>query len=128
MKTFSYFLQHVVVVFMTVSLCGCPATFKVEIQNDTDEIIHILSGYSDVVLLDIEPGKSGKVAYNFDCFRVKASTHLFEFKPVMPSEEFVTNGLFSSSLKAVFTANKRFRIYSDEQEIQEDLYLTQGCD
>lgn len=101
--------------------------FKVEVQNDTDEVIQILSGYSDVVLSEIEPGETEEVAYNFDCFRVKSATQLYEYKPVMPPEGYVKNGLFSSSFKAVFTSSKKFRIYLDKKESKEELYLVSGC-
>lgn len=115
------------VVIGCLMLGGCPVQFKVDVRNDTAEVIYILSGYSDVILSKIESGKSHKVAYNFDCFRVKSGDQIYEYKPVMPPEGYVKNGLFSSSFKAVFTEDKEFRIYADGREQKGELYLVRGC-
>lgn len=127
MGTFSASSKALVIIVISLILGGCPAQFKAEVRNDTDRVIHILSGYSDVVLSEIEPGKADKVAYNFDCFRVQSGDHLYEYKPVMPPEEYVKNGLFSSSFKAVFTEAKEFKIYVDDEEQKEELHLVKGC-
>ncbi|WNZ54482.1 hypothetical protein QT397_16455 [Microbulbifer sp. MKSA007] len=127
MKILITLLRSFVVVIGCLILSGCPVQFKVDVRNDTDEIIYILSGYSDVVLSEIESGDADKVAYNFDCFRVKSGGQVYEYKPVIPPEGYVKNGLFSSSLKAVFTSAKEFRVYTDDKEQEEALYLVKGC-
>lgn len=127
MKILNASLKICTAVVGCLILGGCPAQFKVDVRNGTDEVIYILSGYSDVVLSEIDPGEADKVPYNFDCFRVKSGGQLYEYKPVMPPDEYVKNGLFSSSFEAVFTRGKEFRIYSGDKEQAEELYLAKGC-
>lgn len=126
MKIFIASLKSAAVIGCLV-LGGCPIQFKVDVRNDTDEVIYILSGYSDVILSKIESGKSKKVAYNFDCFRVKSGDKFYDYKPVIPPVGYVKRGFFSSSFKAVFTENREFRIYSGDREQKGELYLVEGC-
>lgn len=127
MMAFIGSLKYFAVVIGCLVLVGCPVQFKVDVQNDTDQVIYIISGYSDVVLSEIEPGKANKVAYNFDCFRVKSGSQVYEYKPVMPPGAYVRNGLFSSSFKAVFTKDKEFRLYESDKEQEVGLHLVKGC-
>lgn len=116
-----------VMVISCLMLAGCPVQFEVDIQNDTNQKIYILSGYSDVVLSEIEPGEADEVAYNFDCFRVKFDDFIYEFTPVMPSGDYVTNGQFKSSFHAVFTGKGDVMIYKDNKDEQDGYYLNKGC-
>ncbi|MCU8002296.1 MULTISPECIES: hypothetical protein [unclassified Shewanella] len=119
--------KTVAIVLAGLNLAGCPTQFNVEVLNDSSSTIHILSGYSDLELSRIEPGEATQVAYNLDCFRVRAGELIYEYKPVMPPAQYVQNGLFSSLFKAVFTGAQELKIYVDGEKQNESLYLVKGC-
>lgn len=120
-------LNSMILIFVCILLSGCPAQFKVNLQNNTDKKILIISGYSDVVLSEIDPGKEIIVNYNFDCFRVKFGEDIYEYKTIMPPVQYVKNGMFSSSFKAIFTVDKQLKIFVDSKEKKEEQYLAKGC-
>ncbi|MEL4371553.1 hypothetical protein [Shewanella xiamenensis] len=127
MRILDVLLKTVATVLTSLSLVGCPTQFNVKVLNESSSTIHILSGYSDVELSRIEPGEATQVAYNLDCFRVRAGELIYEYKPVMPPAQYVQNGLFSSSFKAVFTGAQELKIYVDGEKHNESLYLVKGC-
>ncbi|MGL4578281.1 hypothetical protein HG547_03280 [Shewanella sp. DNRA4] len=127
MRILHVLLKTVAIVLSSLSLVGCPTQFNVEVLNESSIPIHILSGYSDVELSRIEPGEATRVAYNLDCFRVRAGEQIYEYKPVMPPAQYVQNGLFSSSFKAVFTGAQELKIYVDGEKQNESFYLVKGC-
>ncbi|MDT3297750.1 hypothetical protein Q4Q57_21830 [Shewanella sp. SP2S2-6] len=127
MRILHVLLKTVATVLTSLSLVGCPTQFNVEVLNESSIPIHILSGYSDIELSRIEPGEATQVAYNLDCFRVRAGELTYEYKPVIPPAQYVQNGLFSSSFKAVFTGAQELKIYVDGEKQNESLYLVKGC-
>lgn len=127
MRFLHVLLKTVATVLTSLSLAGCPTQFNVKVLNESSIPIHILSGYSDIELSRIEPGEATQVAYNLDCFRVRAGELIYEYKPVMPPAQYVQNGLFSSSFKAVFTGAQELKIYVDGEKQNESLYLVKDC-
>lgn len=127
MRILHVLLKTVATVLTSLSLVGCPTQFNVEVLNESCIPIHILSGYSDIELSRIKPGEATQVAYNLDYFRVRAGELIYEYKPVMPPAQYVQNGLFSSSFKAVFTGAQELKIYVDGEKQNESLYLVKGC-
>jgi len=78
MRILDVLLKTVATVLTSLSLVGCPTQFNVKVLNESSSTIHILSGYSDVELSRIEPGEATQVAYNLDCFRVRAGELIYE--------------------------------------------------
>ena len=105
-------------------LAGCPATLKVALTNETDSAISVL--YSTGFESEIKAGEIKKEHYKFDCIRIKSGETIYEFHPVTPPKGYVDQGVFSSSVNAIFTKDNELKIYV-KSNLDKSLELEKGC-
>tara|TARA_B100000768_G_C10988162_1_gene252771 strand:- start:206 stop:565 length:360 start_codon:yes stop_codon:yes gene_type:complete len=105
-------------------LAGCPATLKVALTNDTDSAISVL--YSTGFKSEIKAGEIKKEHYKFDCVRIKSGETVYEFQPIRPPKNYVDQGVFSSSVNAIFTKDNELKIYV-KSDPDKSLGLKKGC-
>jgi len=108
---------------------GCPARTMVVLRNDSSRTIEVLSGYSDAVLGSIGPNMSEAIAYNQDCFRVRAGGRVLGFYPVVPPDQYIEVGAFSTQIFAVFTKTEGLEITAikGERGDSPNITLEPGC-
>ena len=120
--------NYIFFLFLCLIISGCPINTQIELRNDTDSNIYVLSSYSDYVLAEIQPQKSEKITFNKDCFRIKANEHLYEYKLLSYPEEIIKKNIFSTHFVARFNPMKEITIYENNSQINEDLYFAKSCD
>lgn len=114
---------------LCLSLLGCPAGITVELHNEFDTHISVLSAYSNVVLARIEPGGVEDVVYSPDCFRIQVGETVYNFRPVRPSSEYLDEGVIGTKLRAKYTTDQRLVLYHNEDiNDGESLELGRGCE
>lgn len=110
--------------FFCFLLAGCPATLKVVLTNDTGSAISVL--YSTGFESEIKAGEDKKEHYKFDCIRIKSGGAVYEFQPVTPPKSYIDQGVFSSSVNAIFTKGNELKIYIKSNP-DKFLVLEKGC-
>jgi len=111
------------VALLLVLLVGCPATIKVNITNESDVLIKVI--YSTGFESEINSGETKEETYKLDCIRIEADGVLYEFKAILPPDNYFEISSFDSSIYAVFTKKKEFVIHTKNKS--ESLKLESDC-
>jgi len=116
--------KAILVMFFGLLLSGCPARVSSNIKNESSSTIFVLyeTGYES----EIVSGKSSDENYNFECIRIRKNNMIIGFKTVFPIRNSVEKGIFSSSMKMLYTQENKLLILSLDG-VSETYELEKGC-
>ncbi len=89
-------------------LSGCPATFYGLVKNESDREIVVIPPFKTEYSWVIESGSEEKVNWYQECITIKASEGVQYFSGWPIPGNVVMNGIFSSSLEAVYKNGELF--------------------
>ena len=106
-------------------MAGCPVTFEVKLTNEAGSNIYIV--YAPGYEVEIKPGETKKEVYQPGCIRIRIDGEVYEYQGLVPSDEYFDVGIFASSIRAVFTNDRKFKISAPNGRFGQDFYLRSGC-
>ena len=106
------------VLLIPILLSGCPATFNGFIKNESDKDIVVILPFETELNWPIDSGAEGKISWYQECITIKLASKTQYFSGWPIPDNVVKNGLFSSSLKAVYKDGNLFFVGSNEQLIK----------
>lgn len=93
---------------MSILLSGCPATFNGLVKNESAHEIVVVPPFETEFGWVIESGSEDKVNWYQECITIKGPSGVQYFSGWPIPESVVNDGVFSSSLVAVYKNNKLF--------------------
>ncbi len=96
------------IVLISILLSGCPATFNGIVKNESIQDIVIIPPFETAYSWVIESGSEDKVNWYQECITIKSHSGIQYFSGWPIPDNVVRNGVFSSSLVAVYKSNKLF--------------------
>jgi hypothetical protein len=106
------------VVLISILLSGCPATFNGLIKNESIHEILVVPPFETEFSWVIEPGSQEKINWYQECIIIKGPGGIQYFSGWPIPDNVVSNGIFSSSFKTVYTSNQLYFITHDGQLIK----------
>lgn len=96
------------IVLISILLSGCPATFNGLVKNESAHKIVVVSPFDTEFSWVIEPGSEDKVSWYQECITIQRASGVQYFSGWPIPDNVVSNGLFSSSLEAVYENSELF--------------------
>jgi hypothetical protein len=96
------------IVLISILLSGCPATFNGLVKNESAHEIVVVPPFETEFSWVIESGSEEKVNWYQKCITIKGPSGIQFFSGWPIPVNVVSNGVFSSSLVAVYKNNKLF--------------------
>ena len=96
------------IVLISILLSGCPATFNGIVKNESAQEIVVVPPFETEYRWVIESGSEDKVNWYQECITIKSPSGIQYFSGWPIPDNVVSNGVFSSSLVAVYKSNKLF--------------------
>lgn len=96
------------IVFFSVFLQGCTATFNGYLKNESDDEISVIPPFETDYYWRIDSGKEDKVNWYQECITIRKDTEIEYYSAWPIPENTVKNGLFSSSLNIVYKDNQLY--------------------
>lgn len=96
------------IALLSILLSGCPATYYGLVKNESGHTIVVVPPFETEFHWVIEPGSQKKVNWYQECITIKGPNGIQYFVGWPVSDNVVSNGIFSSSLEAVYKSNQLF--------------------
>lgn len=96
------------VALISILLSGCPATFNGLVKNESNHKIVVVPPFETEFSWVIESGYQEKVSWYQECIIIKGPNGIQYFSGWPIPDDVVSNGIFSSSLEAVYKSNQLF--------------------
>lgn len=106
------------VILISLLLSGCPATFYGIVKNESVHKVILVPPFKTELSWVIESGADEKVNWYQECITLKGPNGIQYFSGWPIPDNVVSNGLFSSSLEAVYENRELFFKNKEDQLIK----------
>ena len=105
---FRIIVRIFLLIFSTLFLSGCPAMFYGHIQNDSSSEIFIVPEHNSKNVWSIESNQKIEVVWFQNCIAIESHDSMQYFQGWPIPDNVVKNGVFSSSLNAIYNEHGLF--------------------
>lgn len=111
-------MKQLLVILFANLLLGCAATFNGNVKNDDAQTIIIKPPFDTEFKWTLEPNSEESVRWYQECITVVTPSETLFFSAWPIPKNVVTNGLFSSSLEAIYKNHKLYFVSEDGKYIE----------